>query len=106
MASFEDFKKLELKTAKILEATDHPNADKLLLLKIEVGETQKQIVAGIKGYYTTEELIGKTVIIIDNLETAVIRGEESNGMMLVIRDDENLCLLTSDRPVNSGNKVS
>ena len=106
MVSFEDFKKLELKTAKILEATDHPNADKLLLLKVEVGEEQKQIVAGIKGYYTNEELIGKTVIIIDNLETAVIRGEDSNGMMLVIRDDENLCLLTSDRPVNSGNKVS
>jgi len=106
MVSFEDFKKLELKTAKILEATDHPNADKLLLLKVEVGEEQKQIVAGIKGYYTNEELIGKTVIIIDNLETAVIRGEDSNGMMLVIRDDESLCLLTSDKPVNSGNKVS
>ena len=106
MVSFEDFKKLELKTAKILEATDHPNADKLLLLKVEVGEEQKQIVAGIKGYYTNEELIGKTVIIIDNLETAVIRGEDSNGMMLVIRDDESLRLLTSDKPVNSGNKVS
>jgi len=106
MVSFEDFKKLELKTAKILEATDHPNADKLLLLKIEVGETQKQIVAGIKGYYTKEELIGKTVIIIDNLETAVIRGEDSNGMMLAIKDGENLCLLTSDKPIDSGNKVS
>ena len=106
MVSFEDFKKLELKTAKILEATDHPNADKLLLLKVEVGEEQKQIVAGIKGHYTIEELIGKTVIIIDNLETAVIRGEDSNGMMLAIKDGENLCLLTSDKPVNSGNKVS
>jgi len=106
MISFEDFKKIELKTAKILEATDHPNADKLLLLKVEVGETQKQIVAGIKGHYTNEELIGKTVIIVDNLETAVIRGEESNGMMLAIKYDESLCLLTPDKPVDSGTKVS
>jgi methionyl-tRNA synthetase len=106
MVSFDDFKKLEIKTAKILEAKDHPNADKLLVLKIEVGEIQKQIVAGIRGHYGLEELIGKTIVIIDNLEAAVIRGEESQGMLLATRDGESLALLTPDKPVNSGSKVS
>jgi methionyl-tRNA synthetase len=106
MVSFEDFKKLEIKTAKILEANDHPNADKLLVFKVEVGDEQKQIVAGIKGHYTNEELIGKTIVIIDNLEQAIIRGEESNGMLLATRQAETLSLLTPDKPVASGNKVS
>ncbi len=106
MVSFEDFKKFEIKTAKILEANDHPNADKLLVLKVEVGQTQKQIVAGIKGHYTNEELSGKSIVIIDNIETAVIRGEESNGMILITRDDKTLALLTPDKSVNSGSKIS
>jgi methionyl-tRNA synthetase len=106
MVSFDDFKKLEIKTAKILEVKDHPNADKLLVLKIEVGDTQKQIIAGIKNHYENDDLIGKTIVVVDNLEPAVIRGEESNGMLLAVKDEEALSLLVPDKPIKSGNRIS
>lgn len=106
MVSFDDFKKLEIKTAKILEVKDHPNADKLLVLKIEVGDTQKQIIAGIKSHYENDDLIGKTIVVVDNLEPAVIRGEESNGMLLAVKDEEALSLLVPDKPIKSGNRIS
>jgi methionyl-tRNA synthetase len=106
MVSFDDFKKLEIRTAKILEVKDHPNADKLLVLKIEVGDIQKQIIAGIKGHYENDDLIGKTIVVVDNLEPAVIRGEESNGMLLAVKDEQTLSLLIPDKPIKSGNRIS
>jgi len=83
MVSFKDFQKLDFRVATIKEVKDHPNADKLLILNIDLGpEGERQLVAGIKGVYEIEELIGKQIVIVTNLEPATIRGVESKGMLL------------------------
>ncbi len=105
MASIEDFKKIELKVAVIKEVADHPNADRLYVLQIDVGDKTKQIVAGIRAKYTKEELVGKQVVIIDNLETAVLRGVESQGMILAGSDDNGVCLLSPLREMKLGSIV-
>jgi methionyl-tRNA synthetase len=79
MVTFEEFKKLELKIAEIKEVTDHPNADRLYVLNIDLGGLTKQIVAGIKGSYAKEDLIGRQIVVVDNLEPAILRGIESQG---------------------------
>lgn len=105
MISFEDFKKVDIRTAKVLEAQDHPQADKLLILKIDVGGETKQIVAGIKGQYAKEDLLNKDIVIVNNLEPAIIRGEESNGMLLAAKDEGVISLLIPDKKVKSGSLV-
>jgi len=94
--SYEDFAKLELRVAKVLEARPHPNADKLLLLQVDVGDQQKQIVAGIRQHYTPEQLIGKRIVIVNNLAPAMLRGETSNGMLLAATSGEKVIVLTPD----------
>ena len=102
--NFEDFCKVKLKVAEVVEAGEHPNADKLLVLKLKVGDRSKQICAGIKAYYTPESLIGKRIIIVDNLEPRKLRGEMSEGMLLATHDKggedgaERVSLLTTDIP--------
>ena len=91
---YEDFAKLELKVATILEAKPHSNADKLLVLKVQVGEEERQIVAGIRKQYENVDLVGKQIIIVANLEPRTLRGEASN-----------LALLQPDKSINSGSKV-
>jgi methionyl-tRNA synthetase len=85
---------LNLKVAKIKEAREHPKADKLVILKLDLGTEERQIVAGIRAYYNIDELIGKTILIVSNLKPAVLRGEESKGMLLACSDGEKLGLLT------------
>lgn len=102
---FEEFRKLELRVAEIISAVDHPNADKLVLLKIRVGDLEKQIVAGIKAHYPPETLVGKKIVIVDNLEPAVIRGETSEGMLLAASDDTTLTLVVPEKDIPSGAKV-
>ncbi len=105
MATYEDFQKLELKVAEIETVLPHPNADRLYVLGLKVGEVRKQIVAGIKLHYTEEQLKGKKIVIIDNLDTAVIRGVESNGMLLAASDESGLTLVVPERPISDGAKV-
>jgi methionine--tRNA ligase beta chain len=105
MVTIEDFKNLELKVAKILEAKAHPNADKLLLLSIEVGEEKKQIVAGIARHYQPEALVGKLIVVVNNLEPALLRGEESQGMLLAAQDGETLTLIGPEKAVATGAQV-
>ena len=105
MASYDDFQKLELKVAQIESVETHPNADRLYVLKIKIGEAHKQIVAGIKAHYTPEELQGKKIVVIENLEPAVIRGVESNGMLLAASDPTILTLIVPERPIPDGAKV-
>lgn len=96
---YDDFAKLELRVAKVLEARPHPNADKLMLLQVSLGEGEtKQIVAGIRLHYTPETLVGKSIIIVNNLEPAMLRGEASNGMLLAATSGEKVVLLTVDDP--------
>jgi methionyl-tRNA synthetase len=101
--TFEDFQKIEMKTAKVISAERVEGADRLLLLKIEVGQEQRQIVAGIAEYYSPEDIIGKMIVIVANLKPAMIRGLESNGMLLAASKGKKLALvmLESDQ-ISSG----
>ena len=105
MASYEDFQKLDIKIAEIESVTPHPNADRLYVLAIKVGEVRKQIVAGIRVHYTEEQLKGKKIVIIDNLDPVVIRGVESQGMLLAASDPTTLTLVVPERPILDGAKV-
>lgn len=96
--NYEDFAKLELRVARVVEARAHPNADKLLLLQVDLGDRQKQIVAGIRAHYEPEKLVGKLIVIVDNLAPAMLRGETSNGMLLAATSGEKVVLLTVDDP--------
>ena len=94
--TYDDFAKLELRVAKVVEARPHPNADKLMLLQVDVGDQQKQIVAGIRQHYTPEQLVGKLIVIVDNLAPVMLRGETSNGMLLAATSGEKVIVLTPD----------
>ena len=105
MASLKDFQILDLRVAEILEAKPHPNADRLYVLQIKIGEERKQIVAGIRLHYSAEELVGKKVVVVNNLEPAVLRGVESQGMILSASDGTALTLVAPERPLASGAQV-
>jgi methionyl-tRNA synthetase len=98
LISYEDFAKLELRVAKVLEARPHPNADKLLLLQIDVGGETKQIVAGIRMHYTPEQLVGKRIVVVNNLAPAMLRGETSQGMLLAATSGDKVIVLTPEDP--------
>lgn len=100
--AYDDFAKLELRVAKVLAAREHPNADKLLLLQVQVGAVEKQIVAGIRGHYEPQALVGRQIVIVNNLAPAMIRGEESNGMLLAASDAGGVVLLRPDRDCEPG----
>ncbi len=103
--TYDDFAKLELRVAKVIAAREHPNANKLLLLEVEVGPLRKQIVAGIRGHYTPEELVGRSIVVVNNLAPATIRGEQSNGMLLAASDGSSVILLKPDKECASGSGV-
>lgn len=104
---YEDFKKLDLRVGKILEIENHPNADKLYLLKVDLGEENpRQIVAGLKPYYKREQLLNKKAIFVANLEPAIIRGIKSNGMILAVDDNKgSVIILTTESDIETGSKV-
>lgn len=105
MISFNDFKQMEMKIAEVLSVTDHPNADKLLVFKVKIGDEERQIVAGLKGHYTPEELTGKKIVVVANLEPRVVRGERSEGMLLAAQDGDRVVFLTPESDVASGSAV-
>jgi methionyl-tRNA synthetase len=96
--TYDDFAKVELRIAKVLEARPHPNADKLLLLQVDAGEGPKQIVAGIRQHYTPEQLVGKLIVVVNNLAPVMLRGEASNGMLLAATSGDRVIVLTADDP--------
>jgi methionine--tRNA ligase beta chain len=105
MATIEDFKKLEFVIAQIKEVKEHPNADRLYVIKVDTGREERQIVAGIRKAYTPEQLIGRRVVLVANLEPAVIRGETSNGMLLAASDETSMALLTPEKEISLGSIV-
>jgi len=107
MVTFEDFSKIELKTAKILNASRVEGSEKLVILDLELGEEKRQIVAGIGKAYCPEDLIDKTIVIVANLEPKELMGIISNGMLLAAHDSEgNPVILIPEKEVSSGVKVS
>ena len=104
--TFDEFQNIELKTAKVLEAEKVEGADKLLKLQIEVGDEKKQIISGIAQHYSTENLIGKMIVVVTNLKPATIFGLESYGMLLAAKKGKDLTLITIDgEKVKSGMKI-
>jgi methionyl-tRNA synthetase len=106
MISIDDFRKIELRVATVKGAEPHPNADKLMVLQIDIGGEARQICAGIRNHYTPEELIGKQIVVVANLETAKLRGLESQGMLLAASDEGRVIFLTPEKSVQAGAKVS
>jgi len=105
MINIEEFRKLELKIARIKEVVEHPNADKLYVITLDLGDRTKQVVAGIKKCYTSQELVGKLVVVVDNLEPALLRGVESQGMILAASDENYIAVLSPDKEVKLGSVV-
>jgi len=104
--SFEEFQKIDLRVATIKEAEKVKKTDKLINLTIEVGDTTKTIVAGVAEHYKPEDLVGKQIVVVNNLQPTTIRGIESQGMLLAARENDQLTLLTTDSNINSGSKIS
>jgi tRNA-binding protein len=107
LISIEEFSRMDLRVAEIKSVEDHPDADKLLVLKIDVGDgiEDRQLVAGIKGHYSPSELVGKKIIIVNNLTPAVLRGVESQGMLLAAQDGQNIVVLGPEKDVRAGAQV-
>jgi len=106
LVKYDDFSKIQLRTAKVITAEKVEGADKLLKLQINLGSENRQIIAGIAQYYTPEQMVGKTIIVVANLEPAKIRGVESHGMLLAAKAGKNLVLLTTDSELPPGAKIS
>ncbi|HTL51065.1 MAG TPA: hypothetical protein VL860_00670 [Planctomycetota bacterium] len=113
--TIDDFKKVRLITAKVLSAVEHPSADKLVILKLDIGApapgpgasaaaapAPRQICAGIRQFYPVADLVGRTIILVENLAPRKLRGEMSEGMLLAVHDGGVLSLLTTDKPVAPG----
>ena len=103
--SFEEFKKIDLRVAKILDVEEIPGADRLWKLSIDLGSEKKTIVAGIKSAYTKEALVGRSIAVVHNLTPSVIRGVESQGMLLAAKDAQGLTLLSLDKDVAPGSSI-
>jgi methionyl-tRNA synthetase len=104
--SFEEFRRLDIRTAKVLAAERVENTDKLLKLQIDIGGEQRQIVAGIAQQYDADQLAGKTIVVVANLAPAKIRGVESKGMLLAaVTGRDELALLTTDKEFPVGASI-
>ncbi len=103
--TLEDFKKTELRIAKVLDVQEIPGADRIWKLLIDTGSEKKEVVAGIKKFYSREQLLGRSVVIVNNLAPSVIRGVESKGMLLAAKDGAELSLLCVDKDLPAGSLV-
>lgn len=106
VVSIDEFKRVELRTAKVVSAERVAGTEKLVRMVIDLGAEQRQVVAGIGKAYRPEELVGRTVVIVTNLAPAKIRGVDSNGMLLAAIDGDRISLVTVDRDVSPGSGVS
>jgi methionyl-tRNA synthetase len=105
MIDFETFGKVEMKTALVLQAERVEGSDKLLKLQVQVGAEKRQVVAGIAAYYSPEELVNRTFVMVANLKPATLFGVESNGMFLAAKAGKQLRLLVPDGDMSSGASI-
>jgi len=105
---YDDFAKLELRVATVLDCKPHSNADKLLVLQIDLGTEKRQICAGLRQHYAPEQLIGKQIVVVANLAPRAMRGEISNGMLLAATDPvtTKVIVITPSELAAPGSKVS
>ena len=102
MITIEQFQQVELRVATVKEATPHPNADRLLVLKVDLGGEERQIVAGIRAHYDPATLVGTQVVVVANLEPATLRGVQSLGMLLAASGEGTLAVVRPAAPVPAG----
>ena len=105
LISFDQFQELDLRVAEVIAAEKVPNADRLLKLQVDLGSEERQVVAGIAAHYTPEDLVGKQIILVANLQPAKIRGIESQGMLLAAEGGKELAVVTLEKPMSPGAKV-
>ena len=105
LISIDDFAKVQLRTAKVLQVEPHPKADKLWWLTVDGGGETRQIVAGVRAHYTQAELKGRSIVVVWNLQPATIRGVESRGMLLAVEDQGVVRVLGPDGKVAPGCQV-
>lgn len=106
MISFDEFSKVELVVGTVLEAEDVEGSEKLIKLKVDLGEeTPRQILAGVKEWYKPSDFVGKQVVVVANLEPRVMMGLESNGMMLAADSANGPIFLTVPKKVPPGTKI-
>lgn len=103
--TIEEFQKIDIRVADVVECERVKNSEKLLKLKVKIGNEERQIVAGIGKHYSPEELVGKKVIVVANLKPAKLMGIESQGMLLAAVKDEKLTLITTLGEIESGSQV-
>jgi len=105
---FKDWQNLDLRVGKILSVKEHPNAEKLYLLEIDLGKERRKLVAGLKQHYSAAELKGKKCVVFANLEPATIRGIKSEGMILaaVSEDKSKVVLIQPEKEIELGSKIS
>ncbi|HEX4795103.1 MAG TPA: methionine--tRNA ligase subunit beta [Humisphaera sp.] len=105
---YDDFARLELRVATVLECKAHPNADKLLVLKVDLGTEQRQICAGLRQHIAPEQMVGKQIVIVANLAPRTMRGEISQGMLLAATDAATgkVIVVGPSESVGAGSKVS
>lgn len=105
MVSFSDFRKLDLRVGEVISVESVPGADKLYVLQVDVGGKQVQLVAGLRPFYKEDDIRGKKIVVVANLEPAKIRGMDSEGMLLAASESENVSLLTVDRDMPVGSRI-
>jgi tRNA-binding protein len=106
-ASYKDFKKLDIRIGTIMSCEKVEGSDKLYRLKVDCGEDElRQILSSLVDYYSAEELVGKVIPVIVNLKSAKIFGEMSYGMLLAAEIDDKCVLLTTDKPIENGAKIT
>lgn len=103
--SIDDFDKVEIKVATIVNASEHPKADKLLKIQVDLGNEERQIVSGIREHYEADEIIGKKVLVVTNLKPVKLRGELSQGMILTAEKDARLTLVSVPNGIENGSIV-
>lgn len=105
MINFEEFQKIDLRVAKIIAVEKVEGSEKLLKLQIDLGKEKRQIVAGIQQFYQPEDLVGKEIVVVANLESRVVFGLESQGMLLAADDKGQPVILKPDKEVPPGTKI-
>lgn len=104
--TIEEFRRIDLRVATVTSATAHPNADRLVVLTVDLGSEQRQLVAGIRAHYEPEHLVGRQVVVVANLAPATLRGVESQGMLLAATDSSgSLAIVGPEHPLAAGASV-
>jgi methionyl-tRNA synthetase len=100
--TFQDFQRMQMVVGRIASVADHPNADKLYVMQIDIGGETRQSVAGLKPYYRPEDLVGRLVAVVTNLQPAALRGVESQAMLLAAVEGSKVVFLTPEKEIGVG----